>query len=70
MKEQLVPMTGDFITLSQFLKKVDLVSSGGESKFFLHNHVVMVNDKPEDRRGRKLHKGDRIAIDGQVYVLD
>ncbi len=69
MGEQLVNITGDYITLSQLLKKLSLISSGGECRFFLQEHVVKVNGAVEARRGRKLYIGDRITIAGQDIVL-
>lgn len=69
MGEQLVTITGEYITLSQLLKKLNFIVTGGESRFFLQENVVKVNNSLEDRRGRKLHIGDRVMIAGQTYVL-
>lgn len=69
MGGQLVNITGEYITLSQLLKKLNFVSSGGECRFFLQENVVKVNGDLEDRRGRKLYAGDRITIAGQNFVL-
>ena len=64
-----VEIRDEFITLSQFLKIVDLVQSGGEAKSFLLSHEILVNEETEDRRGRKLRKGDRVTVDGQEYEI-
>lgn len=69
MGEQLVTLTGEYITLSQLLKKLNYISSGGESRFFLQENVVLVNGVPEARRGRKLYVGDRVEISGQSIML-
>lgn len=53
-----------FITLSQFLKIADICSSGGQVKWFLAEHEVLVNGELDDRRGRKLYPGDNIEIQG------
>lgn len=58
-----VSITGEWITLGQLLKKMNLVASGGEVKSFLQREVL-VNGTPENRRGRKLYKGDEILISG------
>lgn len=58
-----------YITLSQFLKKISLVSSGGEVKFFIESHNILVNNEKEIRRGRKLVTGDSIKIGEVVYTL-
>ena len=64
-----VEIRDEFITLSQFLKIVDLVQSGGEAKSFLLSHEILVNEETEDRRGKKLRKGDRVTVDGQEYEI-
>ncbi|AVK64081.1 S4 domain-containing protein YaaA [Lactobacillus sp. CBA3606] len=51
-----------FITLGQLLKEEAIISSGGQAKWFLQEVAVLVNDEPDDRRGRKLYPGDTIDI--------
>lgn len=55
---------GPYITLGQLLKRVDLVGSGGEVKFFLQDVEVKVNDEVEVRRGRKIYPQDLVDISG------
>ncbi len=57
-----IEIKDEYITLGQFLKIADLVSTGGEVKEFLLKNEVFVNDLKENRRGRKLYKGDNIKI--------
>lgn len=64
-----VKIVDDYITLGQFLKVVDLVSSGGGVKYFIFNNKILVNGVEEDRRGRKLHKDDLITIDDDTYQI-
>ena len=64
-----VEIKDEYITLSQFLKIVDLVQSGGEAKSFLLSHEILVNEETEDRRGRKLRTGDRVTVNGQEYEI-
>lgn len=64
MKE--VPITGEYITLGQFLKKEGHVSTGGEFKFFVAENSLKVNGESEQRRGKKLYPGDTIEIADQV----
>lgn len=60
----------DFINLSQLLKMEDLVSSGGEVKYFLANEKVLVNDQEENRRGKKLYPNDVIKIHGKKFIIE
>ena len=64
-----VSIYDEYITLSQFLKIVDLVQSGGEAKSFLLSKKVIINGEVDNRRGRKLRKNDLIEIDGKVYEI-
>lgn len=60
----------DFITLSQLLKAVDLVGSGGEGKDWIAQGGFKVNGEPEDRRGRKIRVGDRVQLpDGTIIEV-
>ena len=59
----------EFIKLEQFLKLIDLVSSGGEAKLFIIDNDILVNNILEKRRGRKLYKDDQIVINDQIYKI-
>ena len=50
------------MTLGQFLKEVDVISSGGMAKWFLQEHTIFVDGEPENRRGRKLYADMMIEI--------
>lgn len=59
-----VAIKTEFITLGQFLKLANCVSTGGEAKLMLLDGKVRVNGEPEGRRGRKLVPGDRVEAEG------
>lgn len=60
-----IKIKDEFITLGQFLKLADIISSGGQAKWFLQEYEVYVNEELEDRRGRKLYVGDEVDIPGE-----
>lgn len=64
-----VKISDEYITLGQFIKVVDLISSGGEAKVYLNSNNVKVNGEDEKRRGRKLYKQDQIEINGSKYKI-
>lgn len=64
-----IHIESEFIKLEQFLKLIDLVSSGGEAKLFIIDNDILVNNILEKRRGRKLYKDDQILIDDQIYKI-
>ena len=53
-----IEIKDEYITLGQFLKLSDCISTGGEAKFFLQEHDILVNKEPEKRRGKKLYPQD------------
>jgi S4 domain protein YaaA len=61
--------TKNYITLQQFLKLKDIISSGGEAKFFLAENDVRVNCETEKRRGRKLYPGDVVTVKGRKFEI-
>ena len=58
----------DTIRLGQLLKLADLVESGAEVKDVLVSGLVRVNGEPEERRGRHLHRGDVVSVEGADEV--
>ena len=64
-----VKIRDEFITLGQFIKVVDLISSGGEAKEFLSINKVKINEDFDSRRGRKLYKGDIVMIQDNTYKI-
>ena len=70
MKQQIVLKT-DYMTLGQLLKEINVISSGGQAKWYLSENVVYVDDELENRRGRKLYEGMRIDIpdEGTFFMV-
>ncbi len=67
-----ISITTEHITLGQFLKYVNHVSTGGEAKVFLAEGKVRVDGERETRRGRKLYPGSVVEIDpgGKYEIVD
>ena len=57
-----VAIREDEIRLGQFLKLAGLAGSGAEAKLLLQDGGVTVNGEPEERRGRRLHRGDVVVL--------
>lgn len=55
-----VHVGADGIRLGQLLKLAGLVDSGGSAKQVLADGTVIVNGRPETRRGAQLKPGDVI----------
>jgi ribosome-associated protein len=60
-----VAIDGDMIRLGQLLKLSGLADSGGDARELVADGVVRVNGEVETRRGRQLHRGDLVEVDGE-----
>ncbi len=49
-------------TLGQALKATGIAGTGGEAKVLIQLGEVLVNGEVEERRGRKLRKGDVVEV--------
>ena len=64
-----IQITGAFIKLDAILKFANLVSSGGEAKIRIEEGQVLVNGQPCVMRGKKLHPGDVVELDGSAVTI-
>ena len=55
----------EFITLGQFLKHVDIISSGGMAKWYLSEHTILIDSEVENRRGKKIYPGSVVEVPGE-----
>jgi ribosome-associated protein len=61
-----VAIRDESIRLGQFLKLADLIDSGSDAKAVIAAGEVSVNGDVELRRGRQLHPGDAVTIEGRA----
>ena len=54
------------IRLGQLLKLANLVEDGVEAADLIKNGLVKVNGEIDERRGRQLHDGDTVTVNGQT----
>ena len=59
----------EYITLGVLLKVAGIIDTGGQAKFFLSENTVLVNGEEENRRGRKLYRGDVIEVGKQAFII-
>ena len=59
----------NYITLNVLLKLTNIISTGGEAKYYLQSNEVLVNEILENRRGRKLYPGDVVKVEGQEFEI-
>lgn len=64
-----VPVRTEFIKLDSFLKLCGEASSGSEAKAVIISKKVKVNDEICTSRGKKLHRSDKIEVNGKVHTV-
>lgn len=67
MKE--IEIYGDYIQLDQFLKKENIISSGGETGDFIKNHKIFLNGIIIQEKRKKIRLGDELSLNGEVYKI-
>ena len=64
-----IVISDEFIKLGQLLKKINVISSGGEAKFYIANNIIKINGKKPEGRGTKIHVGSTLWINDDLYQV-
>ena len=64
-----IEIFGEYIQLDQILKKLDFISSGGETGMFLQSHSVLLNGQKVSEKRKKIRPGDILQIDEESYQI-
>lgn len=64
-----VKINTEFIKLDSFMKFAGITVMGSEAKMLIQNEEVKVNGEVEVRRGKKIFKGDKVEVDGEIYIV-
>lgn len=59
----------EYITITQFLKANDYISSGGEAKYFLVENDCYLNGVKITERGKKIRNYDQVIILNDTYMI-
>lgn len=60
----------EYITLNVLLKITNVIDTGGMAKPYLAENPVLVNGESENRRGRKLYRGDTIQVADDTFIIE
>lgn len=60
-----IAINTDTIKLDQFLKWTGVAASGSDAKNIILEGKVKVNNEIVLQRGKKLHKGDIVTVEGE-----
>ncbi|WP_104055319.1 MULTISPECIES: RNA-binding S4 domain-containing protein [unclassified Arthrobacter] len=64
-----LPIRDEMIRLGQLLKLASLAEDGIQAKQLIEDGLVKVNGEIEERRGRQLHPGDVISVNGEAIRI-
>lgn len=64
-----IEIFGEYIQLDQILKKMDFISSGGETGMFLQSHSILLNGQKVSEKRKKIRPGDILQIDEESYQI-
>ena len=64
-----VSIRDEYIRLGQAMKLAGILDSGSDIKYEILDGKVQVNGETEERRGRKIHKGDVFRYAGRDYKI-
>ncbi len=67
--ERTVSIRGEYITLGQLMKHANVVSGGGEARYYLETMGVKVNGEVDERRGRKVRPGDTVTTPDEILRI-
>ncbi len=60
----------EYITLVKFLKINDIISSGGEAKFFIEENDIFLNDQRVVEKRKKIYVNDILNINGSLIKVE
>lgn len=63
-----VAINTEFIKLGQLLKFASIVGNGSDAKMLIADSIVKVNGVVVTERGKKIHPGDVVEVEGMGSV--
>ena len=63
-----VAINTEFIKLGQLLKFASIVGNGSDAKMLIADGIVKVNGVVVTERGKKIHPGDVVEVEGMGSI--
>ena len=64
-----VKIRGKFIKLGQLIKKLNIIDTGGQAKYFIKSHEIRINNEEDVKRNTKDWLNSTVWIDDQVFYI-
>lgn len=65
-----ITIDGEYIDLQSLLKLATIAPTGGFAKILIQNDCVYLNGNVENRRKKKIYRGDIVLIRSDQYDLN
>ncbi|MDF2568340.1 MAG: hypothetical protein K0R90_1796 [Oscillospiraceae bacterium] len=69
METHMIEIRTESIKLDQLLKFVGFAETGGHAKEIIAEGIVFVNDEICLQRGKKIHDGDKVVVEGYEFII-
>lgn len=60
---------GSYIEIGKLIKKLGLVNTGGQVKYFMETNKILINNIEPKGRNTKVYVNNTIWINSDVYIL-
>ncbi|WP_338822627.1 RNA-binding S4 domain-containing protein [Mycoplasmopsis felifaucium] len=57
------------IEIGKLIKKIGLVSTGGQVKYFLETNKILINNNKPAGRSTKVYIDDVVWINNEIYMI-
>ena len=64
-----VKIRGKFIKLGQLIKKLNIIDTSGQAKYFIKSHEIRINNEEDVKRNTKVWLNSTVWIDDQVFYI-
>lgn len=68
MEKRIIKINTEYIQLNQLLKLADIISSGGEMKWFMEENDIFYNGEIETRLRKKIYNNDIVVINDDIEI--
>ncbi|WP_027121531.1 RNA-binding S4 domain-containing protein [Mycoplasma leonicaptivi] len=65
-----ITLKSEYIKLSQFLKLIKAVDTGGQTVFFLQKNEVTINGNKPEGKSSKIRQGDIVWVNDKAYLIE
>ncbi len=66
---EIIKIRTEYIQLSQLLKLLSYISSGGECRYFMDENTILINGEKAFEKRKKLYNNFEVIINDKEYLI-